>query len=226
MEPYRDCSFLTKKKVEEIRPIYVPILTLVADYNAWRKSPNGLFTVASAYASICSSSIENNGVNLEWIWKLHCPERVRFFLWTLVQGKLNTNDVRKKKGLTSFDRCGLCNDYVEDADHVLRNCSFEIMVWRRVGIRPSHFAGLPLINWVKKNCLFLDRAVHGISWGTLFCSILWGMLWKSRCSRVMEGSTSYLVQVVAYDFSLGKDISAAWEKGRTSVLQAELERGN
>lgn len=94
--------------------------------------------------------------------------------------------MRKRKGMTDNDRCGLCHEFVEDSDHVFRFSSFSIMVWRRIGNarRFSRTVGLSLLDWVKGNVLNHDL-VDGIStWGVLFLSTLWG-LWKARCKHAM-----------------------------------------
>lgn len=87
----------------------------------WGVSSNGLFTVSSAYHKIVAISSPQAEFNLEWVWHLRCPERVRFFL---VQGKLQTNETRKRK-LRMID------------------AHFVATVWR---IRNTFFAIAPLLD--------------------------------------------------------------------------------
>ncbi|GER51793.1 hypothetical protein STAS_29208 [Striga asiatica] len=65
--------------------------------------------------------------------------------------KQHTNFLRKRKGRRIA--VIFAGNLVEDSDHVFRFCSKALMVWWRIGgIRLRQLSGLPLLDWVKKNC--------------------------------------------------------------------------
>ena len=55
------------------------------------------------------------------IWRIKIPKKVRFFIWQVLLGRVNTLD-RLVRGRTSFVGlfcCILCRKAEEDLDHLL-----------------------------------------------------------------------------------------------------------
>lgn len=126
-------DFLPPESLEEIRAVPRSEVVRVGDSTSWGLSPNGVFSVASAFTAVSRGHTNHEGMYLSWIWWLKCPERVRFFLWNLVQDKLNSNEVRHRKGMTPNPYCTLCGNITESTDHVVRSCPLARMVWNKVG---------------------------------------------------------------------------------------------
>ncbi|KAF7833196.1 putative ribonuclease H protein At1g65750 family [Senna tora] len=68
------------------------------------------------------------GVSAPWkkLWKLRCPEKVKFFVWLVCNNSLPTNSLRAKRGLNSSNVCGKCNAFEESILHCMRDCAEDI----------------------------------------------------------------------------------------------------
>ncbi|XP_058726343.1 uncharacterized protein LOC131597679 [Vicia villosa] len=53
-------------------------------------------------------------------------------LWLVYHSRLATKSRLKRLGLLQEDSCSLCNEHVEDIDHLLINCSVTKHVWKEV----------------------------------------------------------------------------------------------
>jgi hypothetical protein len=61
-----------------------------------------------------------------WIWKSKCVPTIRLFAWLLLNDRLNTKNVlkRRKKHLDEGYNCVLCSDCVEETvEHLFFDCS-------------------------------------------------------------------------------------------------------
>lgn len=117
------------EKIDEIRAVPCALIPDCTDSSFWGASPSGRFTVSSAYKLLSSDTKKNSSPNYEWIWRLRLPERVRFFIWLLLQNKLNTNELRMKKGMCSSANCSACNDSLESAEHIFRSFPYALFSW-------------------------------------------------------------------------------------------------
>ena len=62
-------------------------------------------------------------------WKLQLPPKVLDFVWRLCSNCLPLRVRLHKKGVVLDTCCGLCDMEVEDASHILFNCSFARSCW-------------------------------------------------------------------------------------------------
>jgi hypothetical protein len=72
-----------------------------------------------------------------WIWKSKCVHTIRFFAWFLLNDRLNTRNVlkRRKKHLDEGYNCVLCSDSVEETvEHLFFYCSVARCRWFAIGI--------------------------------------------------------------------------------------------
>ena len=67
------------------------------------------------------------------MWKIRTPQRLKIFLWLVVNDALLTNVSRMKKGLSGSNVCPICGIYSETALHVLRDCEIAKDMWKTVG---------------------------------------------------------------------------------------------
>ncbi|KAL9459845.1 hypothetical protein AB3S75_003116 [Citrus x aurantiifolia] len=104
---------------------------LGADKIFWGFDSGGMFTVWSAYESLCYYHLDahNSHWKLPWSWK--GPQSIRLFLWQLMHGKLKTNDELARRQINVHVGCNRCGGAVEDILHALRDCSCIIQVWRK-----------------------------------------------------------------------------------------------
>lgn len=70
------------------------------------------------------------------IWKAKCVPKIKFFSWLLLNDRLNTrNMLRRKKFLEEGYCCVLCQDFIEETrEHLFFDCSTAITRWFALGI--------------------------------------------------------------------------------------------
>ena len=97
------------------------------DSLVWKTEMRGKFNVKSYYRSLRA---ENNLLFLaKEIWGSYAPLRTRFFAWEAVWGKFLTIDMLMKRGWSMVNRCNLCKDNEESADHILIHCGRTRELW-------------------------------------------------------------------------------------------------
>ncbi|CAL5332699.1 unnamed protein product [Camellia sinensis] len=110
---------------KEKPPLYSPN----PDQPHWKGSLDGCFSTLSAYNLGMESDVHRE--NWQWLWKCQIAQKIKSFLWVLLQGKTLTNCMRVKRGLTDDPTCPFCNK-VENLDHLFRTCSAARGVWETV----------------------------------------------------------------------------------------------
>lgn len=101
----------------------------------WNGSPSGGFTISSALNIIRNVEETEDDQSKKWalIWKAPVPQRVRLFMWLLIQDRLMTNGNRFIRTLTDDPRCKICDAVEETSEHIVRGCPAAIVVWQKLG---------------------------------------------------------------------------------------------
>jgi hypothetical protein len=63
---------------------------------------------------------------LLWVWKSDCIPTIKFFAWLLLNDRLNTRNIlrRRKKFLEEGYNCVLCQEEIEEtSEHLFFECS-------------------------------------------------------------------------------------------------------
>ncbi|KAF7822906.1 reverse transcriptase [Senna tora] len=95
------------------------------DNISWIGNLNGSFSTKSAYNLICESSLNwDMDSNWNWVWKLGCHQ-------ILVNG-LPVRGILARRGIKTSPQCPLCNQSVEDPNHLFRLCAASQQVWLRL----------------------------------------------------------------------------------------------
>lgn len=73
-----------------IQRIHLSRIPNLQDKPFWSLSKDGCFSTSSAYQSIKQQHRRDvqNPKNSQWIWKLSCPNKIKYFLWICQNGKL------------------------------------------------------------------------------------------------------------------------------------------
>ena len=102
-----------------------------------------------------------------------------FFAWDTVWGKILTVDTLMKRGWSMVNRCSLCKESEELADHILIHCGKTRMLWTMlltsfglVLVLPDLVRNL-LLEWKVKGLIKKKRAVWRLTPMCLFWCI-WG----------------------------------------------------
>jgi hypothetical protein len=136
---------------EEVDAILkVPISTQRKDVIVWRDTPNGLFTVKSAYHGAMRSKIQMQAESSStvgrkelWrcLWKLKIPNAEKNFLWRACHEILPTKASLFRRKITEDALCPICTLEEETCFHILWSCPSARDVWSG-SIRRFHKSSL------------------------------------------------------------------------------------
>lgn len=89
----------------------------------------GAFFVKTTYKILKEG--DWNPKNEKWksVWKIPGSQRVCFFIWTALQGRLLSNVERVRRGLAVDPSCPICGYHSKDILHILRDCTIAKEVW-------------------------------------------------------------------------------------------------
>ena len=97
------------------------------DFLVWKIERRGKFSVKSYYRSL---KVENNPFfPAKEVWGSHAPFRTCFFAWEAVWGKIFIVDMLMRRGWSMVNRCILCKENEESADHILIHCGKTRELW-------------------------------------------------------------------------------------------------
>ncbi|KAG9442213.1 hypothetical protein H6P81_018067 [Aristolochia fimbriata] len=102
--------------------------TNVEDELVWSLSPNGSYTVASAYTHFLGHPGGSSQAKLAW--KLEAPPKVKMFIWSVAHNKILTRENLVRRGISLPSLlCPLCQDKQESVDHLLLQCTMAWHIW-------------------------------------------------------------------------------------------------
>ena len=145
----------------------------------------GKFSVKSYYTSL---KVENNPLFLaKEVWGSCAPLRTRFFAWEAIWGKISTVDMLMRRGWSMVNRCNLCKENEESADHILIHCGKTRELWTVVlssfgvvWVFPNSVRNL-LLEWKIKG---LEKK-RGVVWKMAPICLFW-CIWGERNRRVFQ----------------------------------------
>lgn len=157
-----------------------------ADRVAWRCTGDGLFSNASAYASLLEPSLMVKDSIYNGVWKWKGPERFRTHLWKMTQSALVTNVWRKRRGLVESDICPVCGREEESLSHVFRECERVQMMWRLVarGRLTQDFYVEDFQEWLRRN--LVRPKVRGDDQWSLTFGVAVQTIWRARNDKVFR----------------------------------------
>lgn len=94
------------------------------DVVAWNPSPDGSFSVRTAYMVLAWSPPDINSRLFQEIWKWRGPQRVKVLLWKVALEILLTNQQRLRRHMSELSDCPRCPGSVESVLHTLKDCKF------------------------------------------------------------------------------------------------------
>jgi len=174
-------------------------LTDQEDRISWKWGASGSYSAKSAYNAQFLP-----GSNQSWaskIWSAQTLHKCKFFAWTAIQHKINTDDVMQIKNWQHNSHCSLCAVEPETAHHLLKGCTFTHQVWNQLVLQ-LQLQGLAntinvadLKHWLCKvassqAARHESRRLRGI---LLF---FWWEIWKERNRRIFQHSSLQLNEVV------------------------------
>jgi hypothetical protein len=112
-------------------------ITLQAGNDVWSYIWNsGIFTSSKA----CLNQVGTRQVHaaFKWLWKSSCQPKQKFFFWLLLQDRLSTHDILKRRNmeLQCYD-CVLCHLGTEESlMHLFFFYPFSMSCWNTLGLAP------------------------------------------------------------------------------------------
>ncbi|CAA7059955.1 unnamed protein product [Microthlaspi erraticum] len=157
-------------------------------------------------------------------WRVAVPERVRVFLWLVINQALMTNAERHRRHLSDTNLCQVCRSGEETIIHILRDCPAMEGIWRRIVPRRKRreFFEAPLLSWLYTN-LGSELDLGEYKWSTCFAmAVWWG--WKWRCDNVF-GSNRKCRDRVKFVKDIAKEVASAYTKTtNTGGMAQRVER--
>lgn len=142
-----------------IKSIPIPSSSRMRDLRLWSLTPNGIFTTKSAYARLLQEKIVQPNTwspESRWIWKLRCPNKIKFFLWLSNHGRLPTKVYLHRLSIINDSNCAICNA-PETLQHIFFQCPTVQIFWSQLCLPPA-FQNIAIYNgndwlWKCRNLL-------------------------------------------------------------------------
>lgn len=124
-------SYISDHTMLILGAVVIDEFTRVVDRLSWKPSPDGQFTVKSAYDFVTCDETPRQGMRsfFERIWKVTVTERARCFLWLVSHQVIMTNVERARRHISDTNVCQVCKDGIETIIHALRDCPSISGVW-------------------------------------------------------------------------------------------------
>lgn len=76
---------------------------------SWKGNNEGIYNASSGYSWLNSRMlIVSSPMDWKWIWKLHVPAKIQFFIWLVCHQALPTNAMRHRRHLSASPLCKRC----------------------------------------------------------------------------------------------------------------------
>jgi hypothetical protein len=177
-----------------------PVHLTKADERSWGKEG---YTVKSGYKQL----LEDNDIppkSAIWreIWNPNSPPKINIFCWQLAHNKILTGDNLNKRGFSGPFRCALCNNSLENSEHLFLNCNFTRQVmncmYKELApnvANPTNTRSL-LGKWAKQYKGSLKgKQKFSIVWKASIKFVCW-QIWLTRNKKIFKEKT-ITPQVVA-----------------------------
>ena len=159
------------------------------DELVWAATPNGAFTVKSAYwIAMEMKEAEQEGTSgnavqsqiWKTIWLAEVPNKIKNFVWQACQNILPTKSNLFRQHVLSSDACDQCGQSSETTSHVHLYCDFSRSVWESCNLLVDCHCTFADVAW-KLSC---DVGSSAISLAH-FMAIAWN-IWRNR-NRIRHG---------------------------------------
>ena len=100
---------------------------------AWFLNINGEFSIRTTYKALCENDISARSRLNKEVWDLLAHQKIKVFMWLIINNALLTNYARFKRGMSNVDNCALCGIYLESTLYVLHDCKKAKDLWKNVG---------------------------------------------------------------------------------------------
>ncbi|XP_038704727.1 uncharacterized protein LOC120000673 [Tripterygium wilfordii] len=164
-----------------------------ADRVIWSYDSRGIFSVKSLYYKLQEDAFPTDGsVCYQDIWNGYCPPKVEFFVWTLLQKKINTRDkLTHLRIIQPADNiCPFCSTEPESVNHVFLQCVvpksmwYQFVSWWGLDWCPNGDISAFFQQWKG----LVRGGLQEKLWTILFFVIVWS-IWRERNETIFRGKS-------------------------------------
>lgn len=149
------------------------------------------------------------GNRIDWIWKIPCNQKLKFFIWLAIQNKLATNQLRKIRKMIEDSACVVCANVDESVVHILRDCKAARKIWQNLlkSAQLREFLNSREESWLHKNQVSKSSCCVNfplVPWSMIFVASIW-FIWKAINFRVFNGkeenpsATMFQIKTLVHD---------------------------
>lgn len=176
----------------------------IPDACRWLPTASGEYSANSAYHRFMAGSVTFEPT--ERIWNSWAPSRCKLFIWLTPLNRCWTADRLARRGLNHPEKCLLCDQQEETAQHILISCVFSRSIWWQILNRVQLRHLSPGLNEVvfQEWWSMAERQVpapHRKGFNSLVILVAW-WIWKHRNTCVFDGasfSTTSILQHIQED---------------------------
>jgi len=153
------------------------------------QKPDGSLNTSSLYKALMAAHTPSCEF-ASFVWKNRAPPRVQFFVWLLMQRRIQSRSNLLKKSIITDDTCELCKDHPETVDHIVFHCPVAAAFWRQVGFELNAHATVETLQSLTASSPAPNP--HGSVFLFLCC---WN-IWKHRNRVVFDGAEPCLQRLL------------------------------
>ncbi|CAO2206826.1 unnamed protein product [Urochloa humidicola] len=173
-------------------------LSDMEDEIRWTRTTDGVYTAKSAYNAQLADSYCT--FDAKSIWSAKTEGKHRFFAWLLIQRKLLTADNLMKRNWPCSPVCALCDQTLEDADHLCLHCVYAQEVWMLVAHWTDGLVQIPYLTvgmecWWNYSLTGLPKNIKRDK-ASIMIYTTWN-LWKERNRRIFQGCSASPQRILA-----------------------------
>ncbi|XP_057775506.1 uncharacterized protein LOC130994480 [Salvia miltiorrhiza] len=119
----------------------------------WNASPNGMFSIKSAYTTLSMTATANHSYSekpeFTMIWKTPATQKAKTTAWRVLKGRMAICDnlQRQQVNISSSEAvCVLCKTHLETTEHLFFTCQNSVDIWNDV------------LNWLGKKTVLHHKA--------------------------------------------------------------------
>lgn len=151
------------------------------DLVSWRFGKHGAFTVKSMYDCL---SVNESGPYHKEIWKSRIPNKIKNFLWLVVNNAILTKDNMIKRKWQGDPKCYFCS-MDESVSHLLFQCNTTKAMWATFA---TCIGASDVPNSISQCWRWCEKWISGgKKFHTLGIAAIYWSIWKARNKLCFEG---------------------------------------
>lgn len=194
----------------------------VQDSFIWARNKNGNYTTKSGYDWLLSlketDDVSTPHRSWSWIWKLHAPEKIKFFIWLIFHNAAPTLSLLHHRNMAASAICPRCGEDDETILHCIRDCHFSKSIWINVGFADNgFFAAQNVLDWI-------NLAASGPRCPLFLAGIWW--VWRYRNLMCLNNESWSLFRITNNICHSAESISLSFQKDGSATHQERFVRWN